>query len=724
MNKLLYTITLLVSLLLVSCNTTDSTTQYTLTLGSSPSEGGEVSSAQQVYDEASTATITATASPEWNFERWEGDHSGTSSSATVTMDSDKDITAIFTKKEYALTVNTSGEGTVAENVVSPKSTDYEHGTVVELTANADDGWVFVEWQGDVTGSQNPQELTVDNPKDVTAVFEKKSYPLTITTQGEGAVEEQVVQNKATDYEHGTTVELTATPATGWEFVEWQGDLTGPQNFQQLTVDEAKEVTAVFQKQSFALTINTTGQGTVVKTPDQGTYEYGTLVELTANADDGWEFSEWQGDVNSTDTFIELTIDSPKELTAIFTEETGSLFYLAENGVTIKCEDANVGDTGTVEGVLYTKRSNFQITPGNAEATCTSGITDMSTMFQSATSFSGDIGSWDVGSVTDMESMFNSAISFNSDLNSWDVSNVTEMNFMFRRASSFNGDISSWDVSSVTSMDRMFYRAESFNSTISSWDVANVTSMVEMFRQADVFNQNISGWDVSGVTDMSAMFRSATSFSGDINGWDVSSVTDMSSIFRDATSFNGGLSNWNVSSVTNMVSMFRDADVFNSDISGWDVSSVTNMSYMFNSAHAFNQNIGSWDVSSVTRMGNMFRFSTSFNGDIGSWDVSNVTLMVDMFSRADSFNQNIGGWNVSSVTNMSDMFHGAESFEGGLSNWDVSNVTGMVRMFWDAEIFNDDLSGWCVTNIDSEPLRFAAGSDLTETNKPVWGTCPG
>ena len=48
-----------------------------------------------------------------------------------------------------------------------------------------------------------------------------------------------------------------------------------------------------------------------------------------------------------------------------------------------------------------------------------------------------------------------ASSFNGDLSSWDVSSVKDMSWMFDAASSFNGDISSWDVSSVTNMRGMF-----------------------------------------------------------------------------------------------------------------------------------------------------------------------------------------------------------------------------------------------------------------------------
>ena len=225
----------------------------------------------------------------------------------------------------------------------------------------------------------------------------------------------------------------------------------------------------------------------------------------------------------------------------------------------------------------------------------------------------------------------------------DLSGVTDMALMFGGASSFNGDLSSWDVSSVTSMGEMFYDASSFNGNISSWDVSSVTDMYAMFGGASSFNGDLSSWDVSSVTDMDEMFYEASSFNGDISSWDVSSVTDMYAMFGGASSFNGDLSSWDVSSVTDMDEMFYEASSFNGDISSWDVSSVTDMYAMFGGASSFNGDLSSWDVSSVTSMGEMFYDASSFNGNISSWDVSSVTSMGEMFDGASSFNQNLGNW---------------------------------------------------------------------------------
>ena len=227
-----------------------------------------------------------------------------------------------------------------------------------------------------------------------------------------------------------------------------------------------------------------------------------------------------------------------------------------------------------------------------------------------------------------------------------------------------------------------------------------------------------------VSDVSA----ATSTYGDISTWDVSNITDMSQLFQNKMNFNEDISSWDVSNVNNMYAMFDNASLFNQDIGSWDVSNVTNMSNMFYGAFNFNRPVGSWDVSNVISMMMMFDFASSFNQNIGNWDTSNVNNMSYMFDNARSFNQNIGNWDTSNVNNMSYMFSGdaefiSTDFNQDIGNWDVSSVTDMGYMFDGATSFNQNISNWCVTNISSEPTSFSPNSPLSESNKPVWGTCP-
>jgi NOL1/NOP2/fmu family ribosome biogenesis protein len=307
------------AVILSSCSS--ESTVYTLESEATPPEGGQVTPASGEYEEGARIEVQATANEGWVFDSWQGDISGSNNPAVVTMDSDKIFTALFQPREYPLDITVDGGGSVEETIVEEKRKEYEPGTVVELNAVADDGWRFVEWQGDLQGNDNPQQITVDEAKNVTAVFERRDYPLTVNTEGEGSVEEVVVETPAkTDYEFETVVELTATPAEGWEFERWEGDIEGSDNPQQITVDGEKTVTAVFERIGFDLNITVNGEGTVneelIDEPSKS-YASQSVVELTAEPAEGWQFVRWEGDLTGNDNPQQITIDEEKNVTAVF-----------------------------------------------------------------------------------------------------------------------------------------------------------------------------------------------------------------------------------------------------------------------------------------------------------------------------------------------------------------------------------------------------------------------
>ena len=151
------------------------------------------------------------------------------------------------------------------------------------------------------------------------------------------------------------------------------------------------------------------------------------------------------------------------------------------------------------------------------------------MFEGATAFNTDIGSWVTNNVTTMSSMFKDATTFNSDIGSWDVTKVIDMNSMFMNALLFNTNINLWIPESVNDMSNMFKDATTFNSDISAWTTTSVTNMNSMFMNATNFNQNIGSWDVANVTDMNSMLKYASSFNQNIGDWIFTGVIDMENI---------------------------------------------------------------------------------------------------------------------------------------------------------------------------------------------------
>jgi surface protein len=241
------------------------------------------------------------------------------------------------------------------------------------------------------------------------------------------------------------------------------------------------------------------------------------------------------------TFLTNTLGEfyGNEVSFMTTEEQAvcDAVYLADNGITIKaCEDANVGDTGVIDGVTYTVVDEAmlrEMVENQPDVTklATTKVTDMKFMFYENSTFNQPIGNWDVSNVTNMVYMFNNASAFNQDIGNWDVSNVTDMVGMFSQ-SSFNQPIGNWDVSNVTDMRGMFQNSQAFNQPIGNWDVSSVTVMRFMFSGIS-FNQPIGNWDVSSVTDMGFMFYGATAFNQDLSSWSVDGVTDCIN-FSDVT----------------------------------------------------------------------------------------------------------------------------------------------------------------------------------------------
>jgi len=131
------------------------------------------------------------------------------------------------------------------------------------------------------------------------------------------------------FEEDTMVSLTATPDAGSVFGGWSGDCTGL-GACEVTMDQARSVTATFEPEPtpvHTLTVERDGEGSGTVTSDPAgidcgedcseDFEEGTVVTLTAAADEGSEFDTWSVGGCGAALDCVVTIDDATQVTATF-----------------------------------------------------------------------------------------------------------------------------------------------------------------------------------------------------------------------------------------------------------------------------------------------------------------------------------------------------------------------------------------------------------------------
>ena len=141
----------------------------------------------------------------------------------------------------------------------------------------------------------------------------------VTTPGEGNF----------TYDDGTVVDLVATPDSGYQFVSWTGNVSTIGNVNAasttITISGNYSITANFVA-IHDLAITGTAGGSV-STPGEGTFTYdaGTVVDLVATPDSGYQFVSWAGDVDTiasvTDASTTITMNGDYVIVAVFEEES-------------------------------------------------------------------------------------------------------------------------------------------------------------------------------------------------------------------------------------------------------------------------------------------------------------------------------------------------------------------------------------------------------------------
>jgi hypothetical protein len=328
---------------------------FDLTIEVEPAESGTTDPAvgSHTYDIGSVVPIVPTPAAGYEFAYWSGDCTGTGA-CEVMISEDTYVMAHFAHRTYDLTIAVDpaeGGTTTPAAGVHP----YLEGTPVVIVADPAVGFEFDSWSGACTGTGNCT-VTMDAEKTVTANFRAITYDLTVNVAPEGGGTTTPAEG-VHSYAIGTPVSVTAVPEDHYLFVGWTGDCTGS-GACELTMDDAKEVTANFELEEFDLTLGVDPVGAGTLDPAVGThaYAYGSVVDVIPTPATGYEFAYWTGDCSGSGS-CQVTIDEDMDVQAHFMTATYDL--------TIIVDPAGSGTTSPSEGVhpyLYGTEVNIIPTP--------------------------------------------------------------------------------------------------------------------------------------------------------------------------------------------------------------------------------------------------------------------------------------------------------------------------------------------------------------------------
>ncbi|MHC4299628.1 MAG: InlB B-repeat-containing protein, partial [Planctomycetota bacterium] len=244
------------------------------------------------YNSGDAVTLHAVADTGYEFTGWSGDLSGSTNPVTIVMDSDKSVAANF---DYVVQTYTISASAGSGGSISPSGTvTVNDGADQSFAITADSGYSVsnVVVDGSSVGSVTGYMFTnVAADHTIAASFAINSYSLTTA-----AVNGSIVRSPdQTSYNHGDTVMLQAVADDGYTFTGWSGDVSGSANPVSIVMDSDKSVSAGFAVDQYALTISSSGGGSVTG-PGEGSFQYdnGTNVPIQATADNGQHFTSWTG----------------------------------------------------------------------------------------------------------------------------------------------------------------------------------------------------------------------------------------------------------------------------------------------------------------------------------------------------------------------------------------------------------------------------------------------
>ena len=308
------------------------------TPAAAPAVPGTVTGAG-TYNYYDMCTLTATPATGYHFVNWTDETGAMIGEASVItyefmVEADRTITANFELDTHVIAV-TIVDVTVNKPEAAPEvpgtvtgADTYNYYATCTLVATPEEGFHFVNWKegNTVVSTSATYEFMVTGDRNLVANFELDTHVIAATvadvTENTPAAAPAVpgtVTGTGT-FNHYATCELTATPATGYHFVNWTegGTEVSTSATYSFMVTEGRNLVANFELDSFEIVAiaNPEGYGNIV---GAGTFTYYATCSLTATATEGHTFVDWtENDLEvSTNATYSFMVTGPRTLHANF-----------------------------------------------------------------------------------------------------------------------------------------------------------------------------------------------------------------------------------------------------------------------------------------------------------------------------------------------------------------------------------------------------------------------
>ncbi len=208
---------------------------------------------------------------------------------------------VYYEKLLKIKKTGNGKGKVSINDIEynlPFEKLLQGGITYKLFAIPDTGSRFVHWEGDISSTENPYYIKLENDLDIDVKFNLKRYTISLeknpsnggTVNGEGK------------YSYGKSVTIKAIPKEDWHFDNWtENDTIVSVNAKYtFTVKKNRILTANFSAEKILINANIepVNSGLII---GLGEYLPGEIITLTAQPNTGWSFLEWK--YSDSDTAI-------------------------------------------------------------------------------------------------------------------------------------------------------------------------------------------------------------------------------------------------------------------------------------------------------------------------------------------------------------------------------------------------------------------------------------